>query len=180
MLLISPERSPFRAFFCLGDKSVVSMITIDAQMMAALSREARDTSRRRKNRNFHTAPETPCQRLLNAIEPDSYVPPHRHLSADKAETIIVLAGRVGVLIFDDKGLVTMRRILAPTSGTVGADIPSGVYHSLVALEPGSVIFETKSGPYTELTPDERASWAPPENSPGAVHYLGFMADYFAP
>ena len=93
--------------------------TIDSQMMAALSREARSATRRRKNANFHTDNAAVCHRLLNAVEPDSYIPPHRHLSPDKAETIIVLAGRVGVLAFDDKGLVTMRRILAPTSGTVG-------------------------------------------------------------
>lgn len=152
--------------------------TIDSQMMSALSREARGAARRRKNYNFHTESTAVCHRLLNAVEPDSYIPPHRHLSPDKAETIIVLAGRVGVLAFDEKGLVTMRRILAPTSGTIGVDIPSGVYHSLVALEPGSVFFESKAGPYEPLGAEEKAQWAPAEESESAALYLAYMADYF--
>lgn len=157
-----------------------SLVTIDAQMLAALSREARASARRRKNQNFHTAEDAACHRLLNAVEPDSYIPPHRHLSPDKAETIIVLAGRIGILIFDDRGMVTMRRILAPTSGTVGIDIPAGIYHSMVALEPGSVFFESKAGPFVPRTPEELAPWAPAEDNPSAIHYLGYMADYFTP
>lgn len=118
--------------------------------------------------------------MLNAVEPDSYIQPHRHLSPDKAETIIVLAGRVGVLAFDEAGQITMSRILAPNSGTVGVDIPAGVMHSLVALEPGSVFFESKAGPYLPLTQDEKATWAPSEGSEGEKEYLGFMRAYFKP
>ncbi len=118
--------------------------------------------------------------MLNAVEPDSYIVPHRHLSPHKAETIIVLAGRVGVLAFDETGQVTMCRILAPNSGTIGVDIPVGVMHSLVALEPGTVFFESKAGPYLPLTREEKASWAPSEGSEGADAYLAFMAQHFKP
>ncbi len=152
--------------------------TIDSPMMAELSREA--LPRQRKNYNFHASPEDACQRLLNAIEPGSYIPPHRHLFPGKDETIFVLTGRVGVLAFDEKGIVTMRRILAPASGTVGVNVPAKVFHSLVALEPGTVFFESKSGPYEALTPEERAPWAPAEGALGAEDYLAFMADFFRP
>ena len=154
--------------------------TIDSQIMAALSKDARNAPRRRKNFNLHANDQAICHRFLNAIEPDSYVPPHRHLSPHKAETIIVLAGRIGVLAFDAAGQVTMRRILAPNSGTVGVDIPAGVIHSVVALEPGSVFFESKAGPYLPLTPEEKAPWAPGEGSDTAVEYLAFMAQCFKP
>ncbi|SFM97157.1 cupin fold metalloprotein, WbuC family [Formivibrio citricus] len=154
--------------------------TIDTPMLASLSREARALPRKRKNHNFHASEKAVCHRLLNAIEPDSYIPPHRHLSSDKDETILVLAGRIGVLAFDDKGIVTMRRIMAPASGTVGVNIPAGVFHSMVALEPGSVFFESKAGPYEPLKPEEKAPWAPAEDAFGANDYLAFMADFFRP
>lgn len=154
--------------------------TIDSPMLASLSREARALPRKRKNYNFHASELAVCHRLLNAVEPNSYIPPHRHLSSDKDETILVLAGRIGVLAFDDKGIVTMRRIMAPASGTVGVNIPAGVFHSLVALEPGSVFFESKAGPYEPLKPEEKAPWAPAEDAFVAGDYLAFMADFFRP
>ncbi|MBS1157228.1 MAG: cupin fold metalloprotein, WbuC family [Proteobacteria bacterium] len=154
--------------------------TIDSQILAALSKEARNAPRRRMNQNFHVDDQALCHRMLNAVEPDSYVPPHRHLSPDKAETIIVLAGRVGVLAFDEAGQITMFRILAPNSGTVGVDIPAGVMHSVVALEPGSVFFESKAGPYLPLAQEEKASWAPSEGSEAAKEYLEFMRACFKP
>lgn len=148
--------------------------------MAALSKEARSAPRRRKNFNLHTDDSALCHRLLNAVEPESYIPPHRHLSLHKAETIIVLAGRIGVLCFDETGLVTMSRILAPNSGTLGVDIPAGVIHSVVALEPGSVFFESKAGPYFPLMPEEKVSWAPIEDTVEAHDYLNKMRSCFQP
>lgn len=155
-------------------------LTIDTPMLAALSKEARSLPRQRKNYNFHASEKEACHRFLNAIEPGSYVQPHRHLAANKDETIVLLAGRLGVLIFDDKGIVIMRRILAPSSGTVGVNITAGVYHSFVALEPGTVLFESKGGPYEPLGAEERAPWAPGEDVPAAADYLAFMADFFRP
>lgn len=153
---------------------------IDSRMMAALSKDARNAPKKRINHNLHSDEKSPCQRLLNAIEPQSYIRPHRHLDEEKAETLIVLAGRVGVLAFDDTGAVSMSRILAPNSGTVGVDMPAGVYHSVVALEPGSVIFESKAGPYVPLALGEKAPWAPADGSREAVDYLQFMIRQFLP
>lgn len=152
--------------------------TIDSLMMAALSREARGSKRKRKNLNFHTEESALCHRFLNAVEPGSYIQPHRHLAPSKAETIIVLAGRIGVLAFDVRGMVTMRRILAPSSGTVGVNIPTGVYHSVIALEAGSVFFESKAGPYEPISQEEKAVWAPQENEDNAPVYLAYMLDFF--
>ncbi len=153
---------------------------IDSRMMAALSKDARHAPKWRINHNFHSNVKEPCQRLLNAIEPQSYIAPHRHLSEEKAETLIVLAGRVGVLAFEDDGTVSMSRILAPNSVTVGVDIPAGVYHSVVALESGSIIFESKAGPYEPLAMNEKAPWAPADGSKESAAYLQFMAGYFLP
>ncbi len=151
---------------------------IDRAMFDALSGEAGASARRRRNLNFHPASDYPSNRLLNAIEPDSYVPPHRHLDPAKDETLFVLRGSVGVLLFDEAGAVVDRRVLRAGGDSVGIDIPHGVIHSLVSLEEGTVVFEAKVGPFVERSPAELAGFAPPEGSPGAGTYLDWMRALF--
>jgi cupin fold WbuC family metalloprotein len=146
---------------------------IDQALLDELGREAATSPRRRKNRNFHPSDDFVAHRLLNAVEPGSYVMPHRHLAADKDETIVVLRGRFGVLLFDDEGNV-VRQILLESRGPVqGIDIPHGTWHTLFALESGSVFFEAKAGPYLPFSDAERAPWAPAEgDSTSAARQLG--------
>jgi len=148
-------------------------------MFDALSAQARASVRRRRNLNFHPVNDYPSNRLLNAIEPDSYVPPHRHLDPTKDETLIALRGRIGLLVFDDRGEVIAREVLQPGGPVQGVDIPSGVIHSLVALEPASVVFEAKAGPFLPRTPGELAAFAPAEGDPTACAYLEWMRAQFA-
>ena len=145
---------------------------IDQAMLDAASAAARESPRGRRNRNFHTTDEAQCHRLLNAIEPGSYVAPHRHLDPAKDETIIVLRGRLGCVVFDEAGAIVQSWVLAPDSGRVGIDIPHGTYHTLLALEPGTVFFEAKAGPYLPLDEAELAPWAPREGEPECA---GFRA-----
>lgn len=147
---------------------------IDKALLAAVSAEAAVAPRRRRNFNFHPAEDHPAHRLLNAIEPGSYVAPHRHLEATKDETMLVLQGRLGLVIFDDAGQIVRTELLSPGEAC-GVDIPHGTWHSLVALEPGTVFFEAKAGPYRPLTDTERASWAPAENAAEAVPYQQWLA-----
>ena len=137
---------------------------IDDALLAEVSREARDNPRRRQNRNFHRM-EDPVHRLLNALEPGTYIRPHRHLHPVKSETAIALAGEIGLLVFDDSGRVLASRRLSPGGPDRGADLPGGVWHTLVGLLPSSVFFESKPGPYAPPGPDELAPWAPPEGAP---------------
>ena len=144
---------------------------IDAALLDAVSAEARASPRGRKNRNFHTDDAQPGHRLLNAIEPGSYVMPHRHLDPNKGETMVVLRGTLGLVTFDDAGnLVDLRKV--SHGGTpMGMDIPFGTWHSVFALEPGTVFLEAKAGPYLPLTAEEKAPWAPAEGDPAATAYL---------
>lgn len=151
---------------------------IDSLLLGDLAREARQSPRLRKNRNFHGHDADICHRLLNALEPGTYIQPHCHLAADKEETIIALSGRIGILIFDAEGNVHSVRVLAPGSGTVGINIPPGTFHSLVALEPGSIFFESKAGPYVPIVEAERAAWAPKEGEASCPDYLAFMLGRF--
>jgi len=151
---------------------------IDRDFLEQVSSQAKASPRRRRNHNFHVSETDTCNRLLNAIEPDSYIQPHCHHEAAKDETLIVVRGRLGVIIFDERGTVTATAVLAPAGESVGVNIPHGMYHTLVALEPGSVFFEAKAGPYAPLTPREKAPWAPVEGEPHAPAYLADLKRLF--
>lgn len=154
------------------------MPLITAALLNEVSMEAAANPRRRKNRNFHSENDASCHRLLNAMEPDSYIPPHRHQCPTKDESIIVLRGRLGLVYFDEHGRVAGASLLAPDSAAMGVDIAHGQYHSLVALVPGTVFFEAKAGPYAPLLPEEKAPWAPGEGEPGAAPYLETLRHLF--
>ena len=151
---------------------------IDHALLAEVSAEARALPRRRKNRNFHDGDEAPGHRLLNAIEPGSYVVPHRHLDPAKGETMVCLQGRLGLVVFDAQGGIVQVAVLAPGSATVGVDILPGTYHSVLALEPGTVFLEAKAGPYLPLSGAELAPWAPAEGAVGAEDYAGALRALF--
>jgi len=151
---------------------------IDVALLDAASRLAAAAPRLRKNYNFHASDDYPCNRLLNAIEPGSYVRPHCHIEASKDESILVLRGSVGVLEFDAAGRVSGTALLQPAGEAMGINVPHGTIHSLVALAPGTVFFEAKAGPYAALLPSERPAWAPEEGGAEAARYLEWMRNHF--
>jgi len=136
----------------------------------ALTAAAKASPRRRKNLNFHAQDAHPAHRLLNAVEPDSYVQPHRHLQPNKDETLVALRGAFGLVFFDDAGAVTQTAVIRAQGELIGANIPRGVFHSLVSLTPGSVFLEAKAGPYVAATDKELAPWAPAEGDNKARDY----------
>ena len=151
---------------------------IDSALLDSISAQAAASPRRRRNHNFHASDDAPCHRLLNAIEPDSYVPPHRHAAADKDETILAVRGKLGLVFFDENGEVTEYVPIEPGGAAVAVDIPHGVFHTVLALASGSLFFEAKAGPYQALTEAERAPWAPAEGAPDAAAYLSKLKGLF--
>ena len=151
---------------------------IDRKLLSWVSATAKESPRRRKNYNFHQSATETCHRLLNAMEPESYLPPHRHLDPAKDEVLIALCGRLGLLYFDETGAVTGHAVLSLGGGACGVNVPHGTCHTLVSLEPGSVFFEAKAGPCLPLTADEKPSWAPAEGDPAAAEYLEQLRQLF--
>lgn len=149
------------------------MKRLTTDTLAALRAEAVASPRRRKNFNLHTSPDDPIQRLCNAFEPGTYVRPHRH-GTDVWELFLILGGRAAILIFDNAGRVTERTELKASDGTQAAEIPPGVWHSLVALAPNTVLFEVKPGPYRPTGENDFAAWAPKEGAPGADTFVEWM------
>lgn len=152
---------------------------IDQTLLQHAAEAAAASPRRRKNYNFHPGDGDACHRLLNALETDSYIPPHCHLDASKDETILTLRGRIGVVLFDPGGAITRTLVLQAGGETLGINIPHGQFHTMVGLEAGSVFFESKAGPYEPLSAQEKASWAPVEGEAGAVRYMAQLKELFA-
>jgi len=147
------------------------MKIVTPDLLKQLTESARTSPRLRRNHNLHPSDSSSCHRLLNAIEPASYIRPHRHLDPEKDEAFILISGRLGVILFSDTGAVTETVTLSRQGGILAADVPSGVFHTAVSLEPGTVFFEAKAGPYLPLSPAETAPWAPPEGDGLAAQYL---------
>lgn len=143
----------------------------DAEFLDRLAVEAAAAPRRRKNYNLHAAADYPCQRFFNALSADSYVQPHRHADPTKDETLVLLRGKLGAVIFDEAGQVVSAVVLHPGQT---ADVPHGTFHTWLALEDGTIFFETKAGPYVPLAPDEKAAFAPPEGDPRVPDYLVWL------
>jgi cupin fold WbuC family metalloprotein len=137
----------------------------------ALIRTAQEDPRRRRNLNLHDDCHDPCQRLFNAVEPGSYIRPHRHVNPLKPEVFLAVRGRFVLLLFDAAGGVARAVHLAPDGPVLAAEIPGGSWHTIVALQPGSIFFEAKPGPYDALADKDFAPWAPAEGSGEALRYL---------
>ena len=121
------------------------MKLIDKQLLDEVSRQAQKSYRLRMNYNFHQSLDDKCHRFLNAVEPGTMVEIHRHPTKD--ESFVLLRGRVRVNTYNDDGSVLESVILCLEDGLYGVDIPKGVWHNVECLEPGSVFFECKEGPF---------------------------------
>lgn len=121
------------------------MMTIDNNLLNDLTRRAQNSPRLRMNYNFHQSLDDKCHRMLNAIEPGADIPIHRHPTKD--ESFVFLRGKVRSTTYNDDGSIIESVVLCQEDGVYGVNIPKGVWHKLESLEPGSVIFECKEGPF---------------------------------
>ena len=95
--------------------------------------------------NFHQSLEDKCHRMLNAVEPGTVVPIHRHVAKD--ESFVILRGKVRVTTHNDDGSIIEDVVLSQESGNYGVDISKGVWHMVEALVLGSVVFECEEGAF---------------------------------
>lgn len=122
------------------------MKQITPALLDQLGQQAQQSPRRRANHNLHPELADPIQRLAIAMEPDTYVRPHRH--PHTWELLTPLRGRFLVLYFDDSGIVTARTILGEDCAML--ENPAGQWHAVLSLDSGGVIFEVKHGPYQAI------------------------------
>lgn len=121
---------------------------INTSLLDALTAQAKFSPRLRMNLDLRNNPADQSQRMLNALEPGTVMPIHRHRNT--SETVVVLRGKVKWLYYNDNRELTDSFIVAPNSDLIGLSVPKGQWHSLECLETGSVILETKDGPWEVL------------------------------
>ena len=125
---------------------------IDQQLLDGLTAQAKESARLRMNLDLRNSAGDSSQRMLNSIEPGSVVPIHRHKKT--SETVVVLRGRVVEEYYSSEGVVVATYDLAAAGPICALNIPAGQWHTLRALDPGTVIFEMKDGAYEPISPDD--------------------------
>lgn len=115
------------------------------EVIEFVSTQAKESSRLRMNYNLHESFEDSVQRMFNAIEPGSVIPIARHPYSN--ETLILLRGKLRVLIYSDNKEIVEDVILDKEIGNIGYHIPKMTWHCVESLESGTVLFETREGPY---------------------------------
>ena len=125
---------------------------ITQTLLDKLSAEAKASPRLRMNMDLRNGPEDGSQRMLNALEPGTPMPIHRHRGS--SETLVCLRGHLREIFYNDAGEVTEVIDMTPGGACVGLSIPIGQWHGVEVLESGTVILETKDGAYAPLGPED--------------------------
>ena len=126
---------------------------ITQALLDTLTTQAQGSPRLRMNLDLRNSVDDTSQRMLNAIEPGSVVPIHRHRHT--SETVVCLRGRIVEEFYDElERICTEAIVLSPNSQTVALNIPAGQWHSVRSLESGTVILEVKDGPYEPISPED--------------------------
>ena len=125
---------------------------IDKNLLDQLTAQAKVSPRLRQHYDLRDSEDDTSQRMLNAIEPGTVLPIHRHRGS--SETVVVLRGKVKWLYYNNNGELTDTFIVAPGSDLVGLSIPKGQWHSLECLESGTVILECKDGAWEPLVAED--------------------------
>jgi cupin fold WbuC family metalloprotein len=142
---------------------------VDHRQIADLATRARAVPRKRTHLLLHEGPADPVQRLIIVLQPKTYVRPHHH--SRQWEMLVLQQGRGNLLIFDGDARLMDRIELSPSSSVL--QIPIGVWHGFVVLEPNTAVLEIKPGPYL---PNEFADWAPEEGDASAGSLVEWAAN----
>lgn len=143
---------------------------IDQKFLDSLSAQAKANPRLRQSYDLRTTPDDKSQRMLNALEPGTIMPIHRHRNT--SETMVMVRGKLIERFYDDNGKITDEFMMAPLVAEQGrstnisnssnnsepsismVQIEAGQWHSLEVLEEGTVIFEAKDGPYEPIKSED--------------------------
>jgi cupin fold WbuC family metalloprotein len=138
------------------------MIKINQELLQSQEKKAAESPRKRAMHIFHKTMDDTLQRMINTMQPGTYLRPHKHEDPDKREVFIVLTGKFVIIEFDDEGNIRDHMVLDPKTNQFAAEIDARVFHSVICLGPNSTAYELKDGPYNPIDDKNWASWAPKE------------------
>lgn len=165
---MSEEKKEFPMAVDAPETEVSPLTLTMVSNLLALSRES---PRKRMIQKIHKGDDAGVHKMFNAMQPGTYIPPHRHMNPPKTETLLVVSGAMLLVIFDETGAVKEHVLLQPGTETFGIDIMPQIYHTFIALKPDTLILEIKDGPYSRADDKDFPEWAPKEGSPEAEPYL---------
>lgn len=145
------------------------MKLITAELIEKVTAEAKLSPRLRMNHNFHTELSDPVQRLLNALEPETYIRPHKHFTRE--ESFVILRGTALAVTFNNDGTIKNSSLLNREKGVFGVEFEENTFHMLISLESGTVVYEIKEGPFIPHSVEGQADWAPEEGNPASDDFL---------
>jgi cupin fold WbuC family metalloprotein len=151
-----------------------SVFALTDEILSAGFSASAQSPRKRIILPLHRTQDAVVQRMLNFMQPGTYIQPHRHPEHHAIETIQVLRGGLDFLIFHADGTVAERHCLR-ASGLGLIDIEPGVWHGMVVMEPDTVLLEIKRGPYDANADKSFAPWAPAEGHPDVAAYLAGLS-----
>lgn len=123
-------------------------MVIDNKILDELSAQAKASPRLRMAMDLRNSPDDQSQRMLNALEPGTVMPIHRHHAS--SETVVILRGKIRWIFYDENGNETERVTLDANGEPRMLNVEKDRWHSLVCLESGSVLYESKDGAYEPL------------------------------
>ena len=154
------------------------MIAINEDLISKVTEKSKISERKRQNFCFHYGNEDLIQRMINVLQSDSYIRPHKHVFPLKREIFIVLKGRFLYFEFNDSCEIITVFELNQAIGNYGVEIEPGVFHTLVAIENDSVVYEIKDGPYNPVTDKIFASESPNETDDNVAEYLQNLKNFY--
>ncbi|HKI44372.1 MAG TPA: WbuC family cupin fold metalloprotein [Balneolales bacterium] len=138
---------------------------------------SRESQRQRMILPVHREQSAPVQRMLNFLQPDTYIRPHRHPESGATESMIVLQGAINFFTFDDRGTIQTYIYVGGSITNSVVDIEPNIWHTFIVKETDTVLFEVKRGPYNPATDKEFAAWAPEESTAASISYLSKLKEY---
>ena len=125
---------------------------LNKEFLDTLTTQAKACPRLRQHYDLRNSEHDQSQRMLNALEPGTVLPIHRHLHT--SESVAMLRGKAVWIFYDDQGHETSRHLIEAGGENPGIVVPMGQWHTLECLESGTVIMECKDGAYEPLTEEE--------------------------
>lgn len=125
---------------------------LNKELLDTLTAQAKANPRLRQHFDLRNSEHDQSQRMLNALEPGTVLPIHRHLHS--SESVAILRGKVNWMFYDDQGNITGKYLIEAGGENPGIVVPKGQWHCLECLESGTVIMEGKDGAFEPLTEEE--------------------------
>ena len=149
-------------------------LKLTTELFEQLILQAHESPRKRSHFNLHKELDEPVQRLCIALIKGTYVHPHHHPKSNKWELILALKGAVGLVIFNEEGVILEKNTLSQGESLIGVELGPNIWHTVFPITDNAIILEVKEGPFTPTQDSDFAPWAPVEGEEKTSQFLSWL------